>query len=244
MNEIYLTTDELSQRIKYDARTIRNCLKDSVLLEGIHYFRPFGGRKILFIWEAVERDMVKFSRENGFGIPMANGGSAVGKIVARKETGNLFFDFRYLGKRCREQTALPDTPTNRKKLEKILERIEAEITRHLRLQRVFPAERPCRRAKPAQSWHLETEGAAIQRLRPTLVRRKKMEWRDSHTNTVRLTLEKYLLPTFGKQEVSAITKADILAFRSALGKVPGQKGQSLTATRINHIRLLRCSVTP
>jgi len=29
-------------------------LKDSVLLEGIHYFRPFGGRKILFIWEAVE----------------------------------------------------------------------------------------------------------------------------------------------------------------------------------------------
>lgn len=73
MNEIYLTTDELSQRIKYDARTIRNCLKDSVLLEGIHYFRPFGGRKILFIWEAVERDMVKFSRENGFGIPMANG---------------------------------------------------------------------------------------------------------------------------------------------------------------------------
>ena len=50
MSEIYLTTDELSQRIKYDARTIRNRLKDSVLLEGIHYFRPFGGRKILFIW--------------------------------------------------------------------------------------------------------------------------------------------------------------------------------------------------
>ena len=49
MSEIYLTTDELSQRIKYDARTIRNRLKDSVLLEGIHYFRPFGGRKILFI---------------------------------------------------------------------------------------------------------------------------------------------------------------------------------------------------
>ncbi|VFB18300.1 hypothetical protein [Pseudomonas fragi] len=65
MSEIYLTTDELSQRIKYDARTIRNRLKDSVLLEGIHYFRPFGGRIILFIWEAVERDMVKFSRGNG-----------------------------------------------------------------------------------------------------------------------------------------------------------------------------------
>ncbi len=52
----------------------------------------------------------------------------MGKIVARKETGNLFFDFRYLGKRCREQTALADTPANRKKLQKLLERIEAEIT--------------------------------------------------------------------------------------------------------------------
>ena len=53
----YLTTEELSARIKYDARTIRNRLKDSVLLEGRHYFRPFGGRKILFIWEAIEADM-------------------------------------------------------------------------------------------------------------------------------------------------------------------------------------------
>lgn len=35
MRETYLTTDELSQRIKYDPRTIRNLLKDSVLLEGI-----------------------------------------------------------------------------------------------------------------------------------------------------------------------------------------------------------------
>lgn len=56
-NQTYLTTEELSGRIKYDPRTIRNQLKDSVLLEGIHYFRPFGGRKILYVWEAVEKDM-------------------------------------------------------------------------------------------------------------------------------------------------------------------------------------------
>jgi len=53
----YLTTDELAQRIKYDVRTIRNCLKDSVLLEGVHYIRPFGGRKILYKWEQIEEDM-------------------------------------------------------------------------------------------------------------------------------------------------------------------------------------------
>ncbi len=53
----YLTTEELSGRIKYDVRTIRERLKDSVLLEGVHYLRPFGGRKILFIWETIEEDM-------------------------------------------------------------------------------------------------------------------------------------------------------------------------------------------
>lgn len=52
----------------------------------------------------------------------------MGKIVARPETGKLYFDFRYRGKRCREQTALSDIPKNRKQLEKILVKIEAEIT--------------------------------------------------------------------------------------------------------------------
>ena len=74
MNTDYLTTDELAARIKYDARTIRERLKDSVLLEGIHYIRPFGGRKILYLWEAIEKDMAAASAANAFGVPMANGG--------------------------------------------------------------------------------------------------------------------------------------------------------------------------
>ena len=57
MSRTYLTTRELSNRIKYEPRTIRDCLKDSVLLEGVHYIRPFGGRKILYIWEQIEEDM-------------------------------------------------------------------------------------------------------------------------------------------------------------------------------------------
>jgi hypothetical protein len=72
MPQTYLTTDELSGRIKYDTRTIRERLKDSVLLEGVHYFRPFGGRKILYIWEAIERDMQVAN--DAVAIPMANGG--------------------------------------------------------------------------------------------------------------------------------------------------------------------------
>jgi|GEM_PF-2872426 len=50
------------------------------------------------------------------------------KIHVRPESNNLYFDFGYAGKRCREQTSLPDTKQNRKRLGKVLARIEAEIT--------------------------------------------------------------------------------------------------------------------
>ncbi len=73
MSQTYLTTDELAAKIKYDVRTIRERLKDSVLLEGTHYLRPFGGRKILFVWEAIERDMRLTPLDGGIGLPMANG---------------------------------------------------------------------------------------------------------------------------------------------------------------------------
>lgn len=74
MSYSYLTTDELAQRIKYDVRTIRERLKDSVLIEGTHYIRPFGGRKTLYIWETIEEDMKKASSSASNVIPMAKGG--------------------------------------------------------------------------------------------------------------------------------------------------------------------------
>lgn len=73
MSKTYLTTEELSVLIKYDARTIRERLKDSVLIEGTHYIRPFGGRKILYIWEKIEVDM-RSMHTQCVAIPMANGG--------------------------------------------------------------------------------------------------------------------------------------------------------------------------
>jgi len=74
MSQVYLTTEELSDRIKYDARTIRERLKDSVLLEGVHYIRPFGGRKILYLWDVIEQDMLGHSTNHAFAVPMAGGG--------------------------------------------------------------------------------------------------------------------------------------------------------------------------
>ncbi len=70
MTYTYLTTQELSVKIRYDAKTIRNQLKDSVLFEGVHYIKPFGGRKILYLWENIEKDMLKSIAENMIGIAL------------------------------------------------------------------------------------------------------------------------------------------------------------------------------
>jgi hypothetical protein len=40
----------------------------------VHYIRPFGGRKILFVWDQIAADMAKPSAATVIGIPMANGG--------------------------------------------------------------------------------------------------------------------------------------------------------------------------
>jgi integrase len=42
-----------------------------------------------------------------------------------------------------------------------------------------------------------------------------------------------LKPAFGELEVGNITKAEIMAFRSKLAKVPGRKGKSLSPKGIN-----------
>lgn len=74
MNTTYMTTEELATKLHYNQRYIRDFLLDAVLIEGTHYFRPFGRRKILFIWETIERDMMKTMPMGEIMIPLANGG--------------------------------------------------------------------------------------------------------------------------------------------------------------------------
>lgn len=70
MKNTFLTTKQLSERIHYNPRTIRNELVDTCLLEGRHYIRPFGRRKFLFIWEAIEADLLR-SLDGAVTMPVA-----------------------------------------------------------------------------------------------------------------------------------------------------------------------------
>jgi integrase len=159
-----------------------------------------------------------------------------------KRKGTLFFDFRVRGVRCREYTALTESEANRKRLKKVLDRIEAEIaTGTFDYRHFFPE------SKLAAQFN-SLVGASPVIDKPTLATplfrdfanqwysQHEIEWRRSYRPTVQGALDQHLVPRFGEIEVGCITKEDILNFRSALGKLPGRKNKNgLSAQRINHV---------
>ena len=51
--EEYLTTNELSKRIKMTPGSIRNLISSGRLILNVHYVKPTP-KKLLFVWSAVE----------------------------------------------------------------------------------------------------------------------------------------------------------------------------------------------
>lgn len=157
--------------------------------------------------------------------------------------GMLFFDFRYKGQRCREYTKQVDTSAHRKRMEKILARIEAEITLDTFVYGdYFPGSKKAeffdeldkkveaaRRGEP----ELEDNIPTLAEFTAIWLTEMRVEWRDSHYRSVTGTLNAYTLPAFGDRKVSDITKADILQFRTSLAKDRLRKSTPLKASSIN-----------
>lgn len=154
--------------------------------------------------------------------------------------GKLVIDFRYLGKRFREQTILPDTPFNRKQLNELALKMEAEITLdifdyakyfakskrleeviELRDRKVAATSRCPLFSMFAEVWYEE----------------KKIEWKTTYQRKVTTTLNKYLNPYFGGQVIKKITKSDLLDFRASLANVQLENQKTLSASRINQIMI-------
>ncbi len=179
----------------------------------------------------------------------------MGSVRQLSRRGTLFLDFRHLGQRCREYTALPDTPVNRKRLEKALAKIEADIAAGtFDYAATFPGSRniPAGEPKPAPAASpgtlaLPTSAAAaaasaaasptpsFKAFTATWLSEHQIEWRRSHIKVLKCTLDGHLLPHFGDKPVGAITKADLMAFRAKLGELPGRTGAKLSNKRINGI---------
>jgi integrase len=166
----------------------------------------------------------------------------MGSVRVRKESGQLFLDFRYAGERRREQTLLTDTPANRKRLEKILSKIESDIEAGtFDYAACFPTSKQA--STPAPVGSLTATPAASAPHTPTFaafaeqwIAEHQIEWRRSHIRVLRSTLDGHLVPFFGVKPVAGISKADVLAFRSKVAALPGRgEKEGLSHKRINGI---------
>jgi integrase len=157
----------------------------------------------------------------------------------REKRGKLFFDFRYQEQRCREYTALPDTPANRRKMEKVAKRLAEEISLGtFRYADFFPGSKNAEKfsAGRARPKPVATDTPFFADYAETWFEQMKIGWRRSHTATIRSTLDRHLIPYFGEKEVGRIEKVDIKQFRSCLAKAKGRNGNtSLSAKTINRI---------
>ena len=184
-------------------------------------------------------------------------------IQIRKSSGCLIIDFYFKGIRCREQTALKDTATNRKRVQKVLDRIEAEIQGGtFEYSRFFPNSKNAQkfanlpsasqlsasneeRDPASASFQMDIGGVPgtplLRDFAQTWYREKEVEWRRSHKRIIKYDIDNQLIPKFGDMEVGRITKADILAYRAQLAKVNARgKVSTLSNRRINKlVNLLR-----
>ncbi|MFN7120786.1 MAG: Arm DNA-binding domain-containing protein [Hydrogenophaga sp.] len=172
----------------------------------------------------------------------------MGSIRRHESKGTLFMDFRHAGQRLREYTSLADNAANRKRLQKALDRVEAEIALGtFDYQKTFgkplPASQPVSEAAADEGTPELQRNPMSRTGTPTFkdfadmwFSESEVSWRRSYKVTQRGSIDQYLIPYFGEKEVGQITKADVLAFRATLAKVTTRKSQStLSNRRINSV---------
>lgn len=155
-----------------------------------------------------------------------------------KNNGKLFFDFRFLGLRCREFTALPDSPGNRKRLEVVMEKIEAEILLdQFDYGQYFPNSKQLdqiRLLSSRQALRLPKSGIpSLAQFSATWANEKEVDWRDSYKRTIRTYLDTYILAGLGELPLDAIKRETLLGFRAELARRKGKRSQQLSAATLN-----------
>ncbi|MHB1944260.1 MAG: Arm DNA-binding domain-containing protein [Metallibacterium sp.] len=169
----------------------------------------------------------------------------------RERNGKLFFDFRVHGIRCREQTALDDSPANRKRMEKVLERIEqAIVSGTFQYTDFFPGSKQAEKFATERASHdaARTQPAQAPAAPNTPLFRTFIEdwyrlslpsWRASHAATVRSTIDCHLTPYLGEIPVGSITKADILRVRAEIAQRKGRSGNATLSARPGFLALAK-----
>jgi integrase len=164
-------------------------------------------------------------------------------INVRKDTGKFYLDFRFRNIRCREQTELTDTPANRKKLQKALDRIEAEILLgQFDYEAMFPNSKTLKKLRATAQAIDASHGMmpSMDKFTELWLSENRVQWRKTHTNSIIQIVENRIIPFFGDIPVHQITKQQLLAFRTQVCELKKKNGKSLAPSTINrHMKILR-----
>jgi integrase len=180
-------------------------------------------------------------------------------VRVRRETGKLYFDFHFQGVRCREYSALDDNPENRRKMERLLARIDSDIRAGtLQYSKYFPDSKLAARftsprtPRPAEELALsqiQKQHLAQHRGVPLFstfcdqwLLEKQVEWRQSYQLSVSCIVSAHLMPAFGPRRLDEIDRALVLSFRAELsnklvgvGSAVNPEGKRLAPSTINGI---------
>lgn len=167
--------------------------------------------------------------------------------IRTQPSGKLYFDFRYLGKRCREITMLEDSIANRKRLEQILKKIEAEIVLgSFDYAKYFPTSSFLKQIRLQES--RVTRGTFKDEL-PLLnvviqmwLNEHEIEWRESYRVTIKSMIERHVIPALGDLPIDAINRDTLIQFRASLVKYRTAGGRSLNTSSINRVMTILHSI--
>lgn len=166
----------------------------------------------------------------------------MGNVRTRPETGRLYFDFHYQGVRCREYSTLDDTPANRRRMEKAMARIEAEIaTGQFDYSAMFPGSPRARQFSEAVPGKGSARGGRLEPFEGFArqwQRERALEWRESYQQGVESILTIHLIPAFGDLPLDCVDRAAIMDFRRRLAEPTERKGRRravLSPATINRI---------
>lgn len=164
-------------------------------------------------------------------------------INVRKETGKLYFDFRFRNVRCREQSNLKDTPANRKRMQVALDKIQAEIMLgQFNYRETFPKSRMLAKldatAQVINNAH--TQVPSFSEFAELWFKESLPQWRNSHKASVAQIVKGRIIPFFNTVAVNQITKQQVLAFRTQVCEIKKKNGKGLSPSTINrHMKYLR-----
>ncbi|WP_026340884.1 Arm DNA-binding domain-containing protein [Thioalkalivibrio sp. AKL10] len=167
------------------------------------------------------------------------------------KNGKLYVDFRWQGRRRREYTALKDTGSNRKRLDKVAKSIERDIKAgRFDYAKYFP-ESPAPQGWPqtsatgperfvsARASSVETP--PLKRFYLQWSEEMAPMWRQTYRESIETAFETHVFPFFGeKKRVGDIRKEDVHTFRAHLAKGSPVRKRELSPSTINRtLKILR-----